>query len=257
MTNLPHRKAKNREACSMILFVRAITVAGLLLLVFADSAPTIAQPTSQPLNIHMALSRSSALLGEPVWVEVIVANSTSKPILLDWGAACPDFGSKAIEIHVPTATLGSGEPTPCGSPGGNCVMPGPVTLAPGESETRRYVLSGDFHITRPGRYRVTAQKVFAYSFATAKQDINLPSSRATQTVDFEGLLRSNKQIQSASSPLNRPSRQKRLAPSPRLHSKCFRALPKKHIWQLSAPGVKPLKGHKEPPRNIATRFMKG
>jgi hypothetical protein len=68
VTNLPNRKTNNREALSTHLFVRAISAAGLLLLLSADPASAITQPTSQPLNIHMTLSRSSALLGEPVWV---------------------------------------------------------------------------------------------------------------------------------------------------------------------------------------------
>jgi hypothetical protein len=160
-------------------------IAAFLLMLACCTVPLAAQ--SAPLAVSIALSKTSALFGEPIWIEVTATNRTSHSLAVDWGADCPDFFSKTISIEVPAATPGNGQPKPCGI-AGSCARGFDPPLDPGESQTRRYVLTGDFRITHPGRYQVIVHKPFSYAPAPEKETIGLPKDHSTQTFDFKGSL---------------------------------------------------------------------
>ncbi len=126
----------------------------LTLLIAAGGQTTQTATQTNPLEIKIALSKTSALFGEPLWVDVEVTNRSSETLAIDWGTECPDCGTKPLAIQVSDATPGAGEPTRCGGYGGSCVTGAPAGLLPGATGRRQYVLSGDFRITHPGYYLV-------------------------------------------------------------------------------------------------------
>jgi hypothetical protein len=162
------------------------TLRSLALLAILTAPAVIAQ--TNPLEVHIALSKTTALLGEPVWIEVTATNRTQQPLAVSWGTACAIFPTTPIEIDIPNATQGNGQPAPCAGGPLDCMIPGPTTLAPGESDTRRYVLKGDFRITRPGRYQVIVHKSFGWSPAPPKHEVALPQNHSLQSADLETTL---------------------------------------------------------------------
>jgi len=135
----------------------------------------------------MRLTKTSILLGEPVWVDVIVTNRTSEPLRIDMGNAC--FGRRPLQVEIPEAEPGSGEHKRCGLIGGSCLSAGPYLLDSGNSLTWRYVVDGDFRITHPGTYRVLLQKKINYAVAVPGESYqfmgNAPEQTAKETVLLE------------------------------------------------------------------------
>jgi len=123
-------------------------------------APCLAE---QALDIQMHLSQTAILLGEPDWVDVTVSNRTQKPLLIAMGEEC--FAEKPLVVEIPEAEAGSPDRDRTCYQGvvGNCVIPAPTRLDPGEAHTWRYVLEGDFRIAHPGKYRVFLQKRVSYA----------------------------------------------------------------------------------------------
>ncbi len=140
-----------------------------------------------PLDIQMALSSNTVLLGEPVWVDLRVTNRSNESLGIDTGNAC--FGARPITIEVPGAAQGSLEHKFCGQMGGDCAVPFPSVVQPGETITRRYVLTGDFRITRAGAYRVLLQKEVRYArVASATPPMELPKPKKAQIVSSQSAL---------------------------------------------------------------------
>jgi hypothetical protein len=129
---------------------------GVLIAAVAASAPN-----TSPLDVQMTLSSNTILLGEPLWVDVRVTNRSSVPLSVDIGNTC--FGAKPLVVEVPQAERRVDKERRCGvREGGDCLIPVPTNLAPGETFTKRYVFDGDFRITHVGRYTVRLTKPLRY-----------------------------------------------------------------------------------------------
>jgi len=149
----------------------------------ALTAPLLAQTPANPLSVQIALSKPSAMLGEPLWVDFTITNTSGQALAVSWGSSC--CGATELTVKVPEAKQGNGEPKNCGSMACDCSSSGPTTLAPGASDSHRYVLSGNFRLTRPGVYTVHISKDFPYAAASGKFDVLLPKDRQTQTASQE------------------------------------------------------------------------
>jgi hypothetical protein len=141
---------------------------------------------TQPLDVRMALSKTTVLLGEPVWVDVTLTNRSAEAIGVDWGTEC--CGATAISLQVPEAVQGNGEPKSCGGMACSCPSGGPAVLLPGASETRLYVLKGDFRLTHPGRYTVMISKSFPYAVDPLAQSVMLPKDHPTEMRSAHAML---------------------------------------------------------------------
>lgn len=119
----------------------------------------------QALDIQMRLTKTTVLLGEPVWVDVTVTNRGGMALRIDMGADC--FGNRPLKAEIPNAGPGiaQNERTCYQGFAGSCVSSGPSLLEAGDSLNRRYVLEGDFRITHPGNYRVLLEKTVSYAIA--------------------------------------------------------------------------------------------
>jgi HEAT repeats len=116
---------------------------------------------NRELDLHMRLTKTSILLGEPDWVDVRITNATSEALRVDTSPACFMFNTRPLEVEIPAAQPGSGEALACEGTGGDCYGTW-ADIKPGEALTERYVLSGDFRITHPGSYKVLLKKVIRY-----------------------------------------------------------------------------------------------
>jgi HEAT repeat protein len=155
-----------------------------LILLACGAAP--AQP--QDIDIQMRLTKTSILLGEPVWVDVIVTNRTTQPLRISMGSAC--FGNRPLSVEIPEAESGSGELKRCGGlNGGSCLSAAPSLLDSRNSFTQRYVLAGDFRITHPGAYHALLEKKVSYAVAVPGDSFqfmgNAPEQTAKETVVLE------------------------------------------------------------------------
>jgi hypothetical protein len=117
------------------------------------------------LDIQISLPSSAVLLGEPVWADVRITNHSSEILRIDPGHKCTGNGV-LLKVQVPAAERGGGERVSCrlyGGYAGSCPFTPPPLVAPGQTITRRYVLSGDFRITHPGSYGVLLEKTISYA----------------------------------------------------------------------------------------------
>lgn len=125
----------------------------------------ISSHAQQALDIRMSLSKTAVLLGEPVWVDVTITNRSDETLRIDTGHKCTG-NDLLLRVQVPAAEPGSGERTSCrlyGGYAGSCLFTPPPLVAPGQTITRRFVLSGDFRITHPGNYQVQLEKAVSYA----------------------------------------------------------------------------------------------
>jgi HEAT repeats len=142
----------NRPLAKLLAF------AVVLLLIQATPSASFGQ---SDLAIQMQLTKTTVLLGEPDWVEVVVTNLSDNLLSLDMGSDC--FGTKPLKIEIPEAEQWDSAPLPCyGGIAGSCPSGGPPALEPGKTLTRRYVLTGNFRIAKPGGYTVRLEKLIRY-----------------------------------------------------------------------------------------------
>jgi hypothetical protein len=136
----------------------------------------------QDLEIHMHLSKTTILLGEPVWVDVNVTNRAPESIYIDFGSAC--FGQRPLKVHIPAADPAVIEPRRCdGGTAGSCASGALPVLQPGETASRRYVLDGDFRISHPGSYEALVEKYIRYvPVATNPLDLYINGSNEKQQI---------------------------------------------------------------------------
>ena len=133
------------------------------------SRGAMAQDTS-PLEVRISLSAGTALLGEPVWVNVRIANRSNHALLLSAGGAC--FNADPIAFNVPAAQPGRSVREPCVTNSGRtegCYSLLPWRLEPGETLARAYVLEGNFRIAHPGTYLVLVSKLVRYDTAPPEE----------------------------------------------------------------------------------------
>jgi len=136
----------------------------------------------QNLSIGMKMTKTTVMLGEPVWVDVAVTNRSGETIRLDFGNEC--YGNNPLKVQIPNAEAIVKPATRCGAGvAGSCPTGALPSLADGETMTRRYVLAGDFRIVRPGSYDVLMEKTIRYAPVSAgTSELNLaPSSTNQQT----------------------------------------------------------------------------
>src|SRR5271170_2579385 len=155
----------------------------LFALAFLCLALSSSTPAQQALTVRMQLTKTTILLGEPDWVDVSVTNDSDKPLIVDMGADC--FGQKPLIVKVPDAEPSVAQPRLCsGGYAGSCASGLPPQLDPGETFTRRYVLSGDFRIVRPGRYNVVLEQPIRYGLgplpSTARTLVELSSEQTAK-----------------------------------------------------------------------------
>jgi hypothetical protein len=133
---------------------------GLAIVVACIAAhPAVAQSSENtgPLEIQLALSKQTVLLGEPVWVDVAVTNHSKQKLAISWGVGCMAHEAP-LKIEIPNATQGDGEPKYCGIISSDCLYGGPLALPPNATGRRRFMLEGNFRITKPGHYDVSVTK---------------------------------------------------------------------------------------------------
>jgi len=137
---------------------------------------------AQDLEIRLQLSKTTVLLGEPVWVDVSVTNRTKEALFVDFGVACG--GWKPLTVQIPVAEPAIKEPRLCeGGIGISCSSGALPSLQPGEMLTRRYVLDGDFRIVHPGGYEVMIEKTMRYApVAANSSDLTLTDALARHQV---------------------------------------------------------------------------
>jgi HEAT repeat protein len=138
---------------------------------------TLAQ---QDLDIGMKMTKTAAMLGEPVWIDVTVTNRSGRAIYLNFGNEC--WGNKPLKVSLPDAESTVKPATRCGGGiGGSCGSGALPSLADGETMTRRYVLDGDFRIVRPGSYEVLLEKTIRYApVSSNRSDLQLNASLEKQ-----------------------------------------------------------------------------
>jgi HEAT repeat protein len=135
--------------------IKAIALGALLI-------TTASAQSGSPLDVRMELTPATILLGEPAWVDVTVVNRSAGPLLVDMGNSC--FGAKELIVQVPEAEPQIHDRKHCGvgMAAGSCMVELAVKIDAGATFKRRYVLSGDFRITRSGSYTVLLEKNFPY-----------------------------------------------------------------------------------------------
>ncbi len=139
----------------------------------------------QDFDVQMRLSKPEFILGEPVWVDVQITNRSTETFRIDTSPYCFMFNRRPLNIQIPAADPGIAErDRRCNEqPGGSC-MGTWADLAPDETFTRRYVLSGDFRITHPDKYRVLLEKPIPYT-RTPDAPAEGPAEKFTQTARSE------------------------------------------------------------------------
>jgi len=184
---------RNEDVSAEVLLVNLLRPKPIVLT--ACLALVMAVPSAsaqQEIDIKMELSKSTILLGEPVWVLVTARNASKAALKFNPGDYCFMFGQMPVTAVVPDAAPGSGKPIRCtyGSVGGNCVMGGnTTTLVPGQSATWRYLLEGDFHFIHAGTYRVevTSHPGKAFQSVNDKSPVPARPAPVTQTLTLEVL----------------------------------------------------------------------
>lgn len=123
-----------------------------LTLIVASAILSCGSSAGEPV-FSIGLTQREVSLHEPVFVEVTVDNTRSKPIEIDLGVA--EVG--ALRLEVVPRDGGSVESS--GPPIGPVTFHagGKVNVEPGESYRSRHLLSRWFAITSPGRYDVVAE----------------------------------------------------------------------------------------------------
>jgi HEAT repeat protein len=134
----------------------------------------------QDLDIGMKMTKTAAMLGEPVWIDVTVTNRSGRAIYLDFGSEC--WGNKPLKVSLPDAESTVKPAARCGAGmGGSCGSGALPSLADGETMTRSYVLDGNFHIVRPGSYEALLEKTIRYApVSSNRSDLQLTASLEKQ-----------------------------------------------------------------------------
>jgi hypothetical protein len=120
----------------------------------------------QDFDVQMQITKTQIILGEPLWVDVRITNRSSEILRIDTSDYCFMFDTRPLNVQIPAAQSGNGERDRRWNehPGGDCFET-QADMKPGETLTKRYVLSGDFRITHPGRYSVLLEKAIHYAQA--------------------------------------------------------------------------------------------
>ena len=106
----------------------------------------------------MRLSPSTIVQGEPVWIDEKITNRSPHTVTVEHPNGC--LGTQPIAV-ISDAQQTNGEHTSCdGSV--ECLGKTPTPLRPGESLSYRFVLSGKFRITHPGRYGTVLKDAVRY-----------------------------------------------------------------------------------------------
>lgn len=167
----------------MKLHEKIVTAVGISLLFSHCAWPQ----NHAPLDIQISLLNGTVLLGEPAWVDVRITNLSDELLRIDPGNEC--YGNQPLKVRVPAAEPGSGEHVSCriyGGSLGSCMYNLPRLVAPGQTITRRYVLSGDFRITHPGSYSVLLEKTVNYAPALPEgASENTPEPQEEQTASVQ------------------------------------------------------------------------
>jgi hypothetical protein len=137
---------------------RALTILGLAL-VFAPRAAR----AQASYVARFKMEKSSYRLGEPVFCQFTIRNTGTQTLLFSYR-----FPSRAANRDLPqeprfSIKRAAGRspadpaPHPCGGAKGSVVY-GTVTLPPGRAHTERWLLDQWARFTRPGKYRVHAER---------------------------------------------------------------------------------------------------
>jgi HEAT repeats len=147
------------------IFIGAALCAVMLATLNAVAWPP-SSPAKQDFDVQMKITKTRIILGEPVWVDVRITNQSSETLLVDTSAYCFMFDTRPLNVQIPAAQPGNGERDRRWNehPGGDCFYT-QADMKPGETLTKRYVLSGDFRIIHPGRYSVLLEKAIHYAQA--------------------------------------------------------------------------------------------
>ncbi len=155
---------------------RAYTMAMLLGVTALPWLSVLAQSAERegPLELRIALSKQTVLLGEPVWIDVSAANRSREALGIAWGLGC--VAGAPLVIEVPDATPGNGEPKfesgPfCRLTSIDCLSGGLTEVRPNGVSSRRYLLQGDFHISKPGHYDVVVTKTVRWGLWSRYQNV--------------------------------------------------------------------------------------
>lgn len=145
----------------------------LILMLLGSSAPstgerTVTQYWTARVSLEISLPSTQFLLGEPVWLDVTLTNTSQDTIVIPHGPLCLRCRTLDLELRDE-----SGDLVPYS--GSNVFwIAKPVSMAPGESKERSYDLL-EFYGTRvnecssierrlqPGSYSVTAREGSVYS----------------------------------------------------------------------------------------------
>jgi len=138
------------------------------------------------VDVQISLSKTTIMLGEPLWVDVSATNRSSEPIFIGMPHECPY--NKPLNVSVPSAEQLVDTTHRCGVEGPyDCQIPSPTKAEPGATIARRYVLDGLFRFTHPGTYEVRIETALQLSdtspqklgiVQTAKTSIPLTITRA-------------------------------------------------------------------------------
>lgn len=148
------------------------TVLPILMLVGSSAAftgeETVTQYWTARVSLEISLPSTQFLLGEPVWLDVTLSNTSQDTIVIPHGPLCLSCRTLDLELRDE-----SGDLVPYS--GSNVFwIAKPVSMAPGESKERSYDLL-EFYGTRvneyssiekrlqPGSYSITAREGSVYS----------------------------------------------------------------------------------------------
>jgi hypothetical protein len=115
------------------------------------------------LDVQLRLEPATIVLGQPVWVVVSMTNRSASPIVAQGASNCFD---SPLHVEIPAAQTPNTSASMCGHPAESCQTE-LVHVAPGQTVERRFVLKGDFKITRAGRYAVVIHDAVRYGDSTA------------------------------------------------------------------------------------------
>lgn len=140
--------------------MNATTVSRLVLYAAFALAIPMLRAQEKPLDVRLSLSKTEAMLGEPLWIDVTATNRGASMVAVDWGAECFSPDNKPLVVRIPEAVQVESEPKNCGNSGMDCAWTGSEPMQPVETVHRRFALAGDFQLTRPGEYTVLVQRTF-------------------------------------------------------------------------------------------------
>ncbi|MBV9270277.1 MAG: hypothetical protein JO165_04230 [Candidatus Eremiobacteraeota bacterium] len=125
-------------------------------------------PSTPALQVHYRLDPDHIILGQPVWIAVTMTNRSDEALLAEGVSNCFD---SHLHVDVPGLRRREADASSCAHRTEDCQTEF-VDIAPGETVTRRYTLSGNFVMTAPGNYTVVVNDTIRFGNSSSVGSAN-------------------------------------------------------------------------------------